>query len=158
VGQGAALEYARLVAPNGLHIFQSGAIVSRPGEPAVYRSALTRPSFLALVELSRREKVPLEAYGERSFYLGRQNDLTRVHSSKLGFPPDVRDLLTIEEAVVRAQWVIPERDWPRFRALAASVPDIESHPATSPWSPGAIFTNLTRAGTSKAAALRFLAG
>jgi len=58
IGCGQALEYARAVAPGGLHIFQSGAVASQASE-----------ALCQLVEISHREGQPLEAYTERGFFL-----------------------------------------------------------------------------------------
>lgn len=157
IGCGLTEDLARRVAPDGLHIFQSGAVVSAPGAPAVLAQALPDASFRALVEISRREREPLEAFGERSFHLERESDLTRVHAEHLEMTPVITDLLALAEPVVRAQWVVPEREWPRYRDWTLALGDVAVNPATAPWSPGTIFSNLTRVGTSKASALRWLA-
>ncbi len=157
IGRGAALAYARRVAPDGLHVFQSGAIVSRPGAPAAYASRLPAHALPGLVAIARREREPLEVYGETRFFLERENDLTRVHAKFLEFDPEIVDLDALPEPPVRAQWVVHERDWPRFREWTLALGGIEAHPATAPWSPGTVFSNLVAAGTSKAAALRWLA-
>ncbi|MER3555565.1 MAG: hypothetical protein C4331_14815 [Meiothermus sp.] len=69
IGCGQALEYARAVAPGGLHIFQSGAVVSRPGERTSQATEPPREALCQLVEISHREGHPLEAYTERGFFL-----------------------------------------------------------------------------------------
>jgi Cof subfamily protein (haloacid dehalogenase superfamily) len=156
-GAGTALEYAREVAPDDFHIFHSGAIVSQPGRPAAYRSALPRETYERLVRLSRQEGVPLEAYTDSAYSLERETDLTRVHAKHLELTPLIRDLFEIEEPIIRAQWVVHERDWPPLRKLTAELEEVEISPATAPWSPGTVFANLTHRGTSKAAAMRWLA-
>jgi Cof subfamily protein (haloacid dehalogenase superfamily) len=157
IGNGLALEYAREVSPDGLHIFQSGAVISRPGAPAERARRLTPESYRALVAISRREREPLEVYSETRFFLERHTPLTRVHAHHLEMEPELVEPDAIPEPAVRAQWVVPERDWPRFRELTLAIPDLEVNPATAPWSPGTIFSNVTRAGTSKASALLWLA-
>ncbi len=157
VGSGRALEYARRVAPDGFHIFQNGAVVSRPGRPAEYASLLPPASFRALVAIARREGEALEAYSERRFFLERESELTRVHARHLELEPEIVDLDALPEPVVRAQWVVEDARWPRLRELTLALGDVEPNPATAPWSPGTVFTNLTRAGTSKVSAMRWLA-
>ncbi len=158
VGGGRALEYARRVAPDGFHIFQNGAVVSRPDEPAEYASRLPEASFRALVGISRRERQPLEAYGERRFFVEWHDALTRVHELHLELQAEIVDFDALPEPVLRAQWVVEEERWPRYRAWTEALGDLETHPATAPWSPGTVFSNLTRRGTSKVSALRWLAG
>jgi Cof subfamily protein (haloacid dehalogenase superfamily) len=157
IGSGKALEYARRVSPAGFHIFQNGAVVSRPGEPAGYTSVLPPGSFRALVAMSRQEREPLEAYSERRFFLERHNALTRVHETHLEMTAEIVDLDALPEPALRAQWVIERERWPRFRELTLALGDVEVNPATAPWSPGTVFSNVTRTGTSKVSAVRWLA-
>ncbi|MFN8588781.1 MAG: HAD family hydrolase [Candidatus Eisenbacteria bacterium] len=157
IGLGFARELARQVAPDGLHIFQSGAVVSRPGGPAAHASTLPPEAFRALVETSRREREPLEAFTPDGFYLESHTELLRVHAHHLELQPVVTDLLALTEPVVRAQWVVDESRWPHFRALTEALPGLAINPATAPWAPGAVFSNITRAGTNKGTALRWLA-
>jgi len=157
IGLGFARDLAMRVAPEGLHIFQSGAVVSPASGPPAHASLLPRESFRALVEMSRREGEPLEAFSPGGFFLESHTELLRVHAHHLELEPVVTDLLMLEEPIVRAQWVVHESRWPHFRALTETLADIAINPATAPWSPGTVFSNLTRAGTSKASALRWLA-
>jgi Cof subfamily protein (haloacid dehalogenase superfamily) len=158
-GAGSSLALARRVAGDEIHVFQTGAILARPGEPAVRVRRLPVETFRALVEISRREEVPLEAYGEHGYYLERESELTRRHSQVLEMEPDrVGDLLVLDEPIVRAQWVLDQAAWPRIRALTVPLEGLGIHTGTGPWSPGTIFANLLRADTSKADALLWLAG
>jgi Cof subfamily protein (haloacid dehalogenase superfamily) len=157
IGSGKALEYARRVSPDGFHIFQSGAVVSRPGRPAEYVSRLPAHAVPGLVAISRREGEPLEVYGETRFFLERHSELTHVHATHLDMEPEIVDLDELPEPAVRAQWVVSGEDWPRYRELTLALGGIEAHPASAPWSPGTVFSNLVCAGTSKATALRWLA-
>ena len=156
IGSGKALEYARRVSPDGFHIFQNGAVVSRPGQPAEYTSLLPPASYRALVAMSRREDEPLEVYSERRFFLERHSELTRVHVRFLELEPEIVDLDALPEPALRAQWVVDESRWPHFRDLTATLGDVEVNPATAPWCPGTVFSNLTRVGTSKRSAMRWL--
>jgi hypothetical protein len=157
IGCGRALDLARRTAPGGLHVFQSGAVVSPPGAPAVFTRPLPAAAVRALVAISRREGEPIELYGERRFFLERHTTLTRVHAEHLEMEAEIGDPLAVTEPIVRAQWVVHERDWPRFREITLGLGGLDANPATAPWSPGTVFSNLTAAGTSKASALRWLA-
>lgn len=157
IGLGFARDLARKVAPEGLHVFQSGAVVSRADGPPAHASTLPPESFRGLIAASRREREPLEAFTPTGFYLESQTELLRVHAHHLELQPEVIDLTTLTEPVVRAQWVVDESRWPHFRALTEALPGLASNPATAPWAPGAVFSNITRAGTNKASALRWLA-
>lgn len=157
IGCGSALEYAQRVAPEGLHVFQSGAVISLPGAPAAYVSTLPAVAVRELVAISRRESEPIELYTERGFFLERNTELTRVHAHHLEMEPEVRDLMQIDALIARAQWVVHESRWPHFRELTLAIGGLDANPATAPWSPGTVFSNITRAGTSKVSAMRWLA-
>lgn len=157
IGCGSALAFARRVAPEGLHVFQSGAVISPPGAPAAYVSTLPPAAVHELVAISRREGEPIELYTERGFYLERNTELTRVHAHHLEMEPEVRDLSEVDALIARAQWIVHESRWPHFRDLTMAIGGLDANPATAPWSPGTIFSNITRAGTSKVSAMRWLA-
>ena len=157
IGCGVALEHARRVSANGLHVFHSGAVITTPNGPAAYTSDLPRDIYESLIQLARNEKATLEVYLESTYYLEDETDLTRVHSQHLEMEPIVADLAKLEGHIVRAQWVVHESRWPSLLELTQHLPGIEISPATAPWSPGTVFASITRAGTSKADALRWLA-
>jgi Cof subfamily protein (haloacid dehalogenase superfamily) len=157
IGCGIALEHARRVSPNGLHVFHSGAVITTPDGPAAYTSDLPRDVYETLVQLARSEQATLEVYLENTYYLEDETELTRVHSQHLEMEPIVTDLAELDGHIVRAQWVVHESRWLHLLELTQTMPGIEISPATAPWSPGTIFASVTRAGTSKADAMRWLA-
>ena len=157
IGCGIALEHARRVSPHDLHVFHSGAVITTLTGPAAYTSDLPRDVYTTLVQMARDEKATLEVYLENTYYLEDETDLTRVHSQHLELKPIVTDLANLDGHVVRAQWVVHESRWPHLLELTQRLPGIEISPATAPWSPGTIFASVTRAGTSKADALQWLA-
>jgi Cof subfamily protein (haloacid dehalogenase superfamily) len=157
IGFGVALEHARRVSPDGLHVFHSGAVITKPDGAAAYTSDLPRDAYKKLVEISRREQATLEVYLENTYHLETETELTRVHSHHLEMEPIVTDLAALQGHIVRAQWVVHESEWPRLLEFTQGLPEIEISPATAPWSPGTIFASVTRKGTSKAAALTWLA-
>ncbi len=157
IGFGAALEHARRVSADGLHIFHSGAVITKPDTVAAYTSDLSTDAYKKLVEIARREQATLEVYLENTYYLETESELTRVHSHHLEMKPIVTDLAALQGHIVRAQWIVHEGKWPRLLELTQAIPGIEISPATAPWSPGTIFASVTRSGTSKAHALIWLA-
>lgn len=157
IGCGQTVAYARQVAPDGLHIFQNGAVVSRPDEPALYASTLPAGTFRQLVAISRREGQPLEVNTERGLFLEAETPLTRLHAAHLEMEPVTGDLLEIRGPVVSVVWVVQERGWPHLQNLTSQVAGLDVSPATTPWAPGTVFATVTRKGTSKASALRWLA-
>jgi Cof subfamily protein (haloacid dehalogenase superfamily) len=157
IGYGVALEHARHVSPDGLHVFHSGAVITKPAAAAAYTSDLPKDAYTNLVEIARREQATLEVYLENTYYLETETELTRVHSHHLEMKPILTDLATLQGHIVRAQWVVHENEWPRLLELTQALPGIEISPATAPWSPGTVFASVTRSGTSKADALRWLA-
>ena len=157
IGGGRSLELARQISPNDLHVFQSGAVITTPDGPAVYTSDLPRTAYTDLIAISRREAQVLEVYTESAYFIERESERGKVHSQHLEMTPGRTDLLGLRGHLVRAQWVVDEEHWTRLRPLTEGLEDIEISPATAPWSPGTVFASVTRAGTSKAGALRWLA-
>ena len=157
IGFGVALEHARRVSAHGLHVFHSGAVITKVNGPAAYTSDLPTDAYEQLVEIARREQATLEVYLEDTYYLETETELTRVHSHHLEMQPIVTDLAKLHGQIVRAQWVVHEDQWPRLLEFTQALPGIEISPATAPWSPGTIFASVTRSGTSKADALIWLA-
>lgn len=157
-GRGSSSSLAGRVSAQGVHVFQTGAVLARVGEPAVRLRPLPRAPFQALVEISRREETPLEVYGEQGYWLERVSALNRRHAEVLEMDPViVDDVLAIAEPIVRVQWVVHESVWPRFRALTEPFAELGIHTGPGPWSPGTVFGNVIRADTSKAESLAWLA-
>lgn len=132
-------------------------MISKPGEAAVRTRTLPRRALEHLVAIARREGRPLEAYGERSYFVERPDELTRAHSAVLGWDPEVVDLLEVGAPIIRAQWVVRDADWPHLRTLTEAVPGLSIHTGTGPWAPGIRFANLIDSQASKADALRWIA-
>ena len=157
IGGGHALEFARQVAPDDLHVFHSGAVITQPDQPAIHTSDLPQHALQELVAISRRESAALEVYTVDRYFLEQHTDLTRVHAEHLDMEPGHADLLSLEGHLVRAQWVVHESIWPHLRELSEQLEGVEISPATAPWSPGTIFGSVTRQGTSKSSAARWIA-
>lgn len=161
LGAGVSEEYARLVDPNGLHVFQSGAVVSGPGQDAIYRTVLPPSSVRQLVSAARLSRHAIELYSEREIWVEEPTPLVRLHCEHLGVEPLRDNLLSLNRLsspIVSAVWVVPATEWSGLHTLIRGIPRILVTTATTPWAPGVLFVNITRQGTSKASALRWLAG
>jgi Cof subfamily protein (haloacid dehalogenase superfamily) len=157
IGGGRSLELARQISPHDLHVFHSGAVITAPDGPAAYTSDLPRLAYNDLVALSRREAEVLEVYTSGAYFIERETERSRVHAAHLEMEPGHTDLLGLHGHLVRAQWVVDEETWARLRPSTAALEGIEISPATAPWSPGTVFASVTKLGTSKAGAMRWLA-
>lgn len=152
-----ARDYARRVAPQGFHVFQNGAAVQKADGTLGLVSLLPTSSYRGMVEAARREAAALEVYTPSAVYLERTSSLTERHAEVIGLEPVVSDLLAVEGPVVRVQWVVPFDALPRFASITAEFPDLELNTATQHDMPGVAFSSVTRVGTSKVSAARWLA-
>lgn len=161
-GRGFALHYAKRMDPEGLHIFESGAVVMQGNGTVLQHVALPAIAFHQMVDLSRRLSLPLEAYTVEGDYLSERQatDLQR-HEQLLGFPARYTPLHTLTNLipVVRAQWVVRTGDpaWREARATVSRMGDVRIHEAGSPAMPGVIFASVTHAEVSKAVSAAFVA-
>ncbi len=154
---GVAQRIAERVGPDNPHVFQSGAHIGYPDGRTIEVTALSEEDILALVQVARDTGAVLELYTPSDLFVGKSTDLTERHAKLLSGASIVRDLEDVarHEPVVRAQWVAP---FGEHEPLLAKTPDgVSTATATSPAMPGVAFVNLTRAGTSKASAVKLIA-
>lgn len=118
-------------------------------------STLPPEAVHELVAISRCEREPIELYTERACFLEHHTALTLVHAHYLEMVPQVRDLSVVAALIARAQWIVHLSRWPHFRTLTLAIGGLDANPATVPWSHGTIFSNITRAGTSKVGAMQW---
>ncbi len=158
-GRGFALEYARRLDPQGLHIFESGAVVLAGSGQVARTQALSSEVYQKLLWLSRTHQMPFEVYtAQGGFYRESDHPDLLAHEEMLGFPAEVCDLSGIGGPVVRVQFVVrPSPDWAAVQAAIQSLPGLELHQATSPGMPGVGFYSVTAAGVSKRAAAAWVA-
>jgi Cof subfamily protein (haloacid dehalogenase superfamily) len=158
-GRGFALEYARRLDPQGLHIFESGAVIVSGTGQVVRASDLPRQVYQRLIELGRVYGVPFEVYtAEGGFYRESQHPDLLTHERMLGFSAQEDSLDRLNQKIVRIQFVWrPSPTWQKVRAQIAQMPDVELHEATSPGMPGVGFSSVTAAGVSKRAAAAWVA-
>lgn len=114
------------MAPEGLHVFQSGAVISPLWEPAAYVSTLPPEAVHEPVAISPREREPIEFYTERGFFLEHDTALTRVHAHRLQMEPEVCDHSAVSAQIARAQWIVHQSRWPHFRALPLAISSLDA--------------------------------
>ena len=158
-GAGIALGYAQRLDPEGLHIFDSGAVIVG-GDGGVKR-AIELPLAIRrrIVELAEREDLELELYtAEGGFFIRRETADIATHQRILGRKAEIVDLLTAPGTLVRAQFVTRDgAAWQRARAAMQAMGDVDLHEATSPNLPECGFTSVTPRGVSKLSAAEFVA-
>lgn len=151
-GRGIAMEVARRIDPDGLHVFESGgAVLDTSGR--VMRQAPIRPESVQAVALvSRAEAAVLECYSADGRYLVLEKEAyVLAHERLLGFEAEVSAQWPPLVSLVRLQWVVPSTRWPSLRDSASDVlTQVSSHEGRSPLIPGVSFISMTAPGVSKA--------
>lgn len=158
-GRSFALEYAQRLDPQGLHIFESGAVVLG-GDGSVRKAErMSFKSYEQLVALARRYNLDLEAYTpEGGFFVEADTPEIRQHEQMIGLEAQRHDLMEIPGQPVRAQFLVREGPvWDTVRAQVALVSGVEIHQATSPGMPGVIFASVTNWHTSKRSSAKWVA-
>ncbi|RIH88562.1 Cof-type HAD-IIB family hydrolase [Calidithermus roseus] len=158
-GRGFALEYARRIDPEGLHIFESGAVVVGGNGQVVKSSPLSLEAYRELLALSRKYAIPFEVYtADGGFFIERSHPDLEAHQRMLGFMAEVAPLDQPPGEVIRVQYVTPlEGQWQEVRSQVQRIEGAELHEATSPGVPGIGFNSVTAAGVSKLSAARWVA-
>ncbi len=144
-----AAEYAKLISEREPHIFQNGAQVARVDGSSLFASILPRSAFLELVALSRRTGHALEVYTASRCYAELFSDVAVQHQRLIEIPVTFKDLLSITEPVLRVQWVVTRDQLPAIELEMAGIQDIQFSSAGTPDMPNAVFTSVTKLGTSK---------
>lgn len=160
---GVALEFARRLDPEGLHIFEAGVVVARADGRPVHIDGLPEGAFATVLELGRAHGVVVEAFTAAGRYVvAERNALVRAHEEILETQAIEADLDALAEGadpVIRAQWLIPEHG-PALAPLNAAIaerPELTVHLGRSPTMGEILFTGITGAGVSKASAARWVA-
>jgi Cof subfamily protein (haloacid dehalogenase superfamily) len=155
---GTAVTYAYEVSPLEPHIFQSGAVVAYPDGRVVQVTEFPRESYGAQVAMARSSGLAFEVYTATECFVEQHTALTVGHAEAIGLSTVVTtDLLSVEDAVVRVQWIVPWDTWPPYEAAIKADPLLEISVASHPDLPQACFTSVTARGISKASAATVLA-
>ncbi len=144
-----AAEYAKLISKREPHIFQNGAHVARVDGHSLFESILPRAAYLELVALSRRTGHALEVYTASRCYAELFTATAVQHQRLIEIAVTPKDLLSITEPVLRAQWVITRDHLPAIELEMSSIANIQFSSAGTPDMPDAVFTSVTKFGTSK---------
>lgn len=158
-GRGFAFEYARRLDPQGLHIFENGAVVLG-GDGSIHKAErMGFKSYEELVSIARRYGLDLEVYtAEGGYYVEANTPEIRQHETMIGLEAERCDLLELSAQPVRAQFVVRDGpNWQTARAQIAQVGGVELHEATSPGMPGVIFASVTAWHTSKRSSAKWVA-
>ncbi|WP_337845604.1 HAD family hydrolase [Thermus sp.] len=154
-GRGEALRYARRLDPEGLHIFESGAVVlalgQDPHEPPAHPfhvEALPEKAAQETVRLARRLGLLLEAYtADGGFFVEGADPVLEAHQALLDLKAEEANLLSLT-GLVRLQILLRPED--PLKAFLEGLPkDLAFHLAESPKMPGVRFLSLTKGGVSK---------
>jgi Cof subfamily protein (haloacid dehalogenase superfamily) len=152
---GVARGYAERLDAEGWHIFQNGASVLHLPHGLTRSRPLASASVTALVEQARTKERLLELYTDREYAVERDVERARRHAALLGVPWRRRDLLSLGEPVIRAQWLVSHEEVEAV--LAEPHEGITVSHSVSPVMPDTSFLNLTPAGVDKARAVRTVA-
>ncbi|GAA6762275.1 MULTISPECIES: HAD family hydrolase [Thermus] len=163
-GRGEALRLARRLDPEGLHVFESGAVVlslsQDPHEPQArpfFVAALPEEAAKKAVRLARRLSLPLEGYtADGGFFVEGDSPLLEAHQRLLGVEAEGADLLGLTSPLVRLQ-VLAGPEAPLGAFLDALPEELSAHVAESPKMPGVRFVSLTRRGVGKLLGARLVA-
>jgi len=154
-GRGVARDIAWRLDPEGLHVFESGAVVMHARGDVVTHAPLPGEAVHGLAAVGAREGATLEAYTADARYLVAERDpLVVAHEALLGFDAEVVPWPPALQ-LVRMQWVVPHAAWPRLEAAARdALALVEAHEGRSPRMPGVAFVSMTAPGVSKGTGVR----
>ena len=164
-GRGIALDIARRLDPEGLHVFESGAVVMRGSGEVVMRHAIADSVVVQMAALGVEHGLTLEAYSADGRYLAREHDdYIAGHEALLGFAadlvrwPPVASAIGVDVApIVRLQWVVSHDRWAWLSGLGADVfAGLSVHEGHSPKMPGVSFVSMVAPGISKATGVGFV--
>ncbi len=118
-GRGETLGYAQRLDPQGLHIFESGAVVlalSQDAHTPLKVEALPEEAAREAVRLARRLGLPLEGYtAEGGFYVEGESPLLQDHQRLLGLQAEGADLLGLPSPWCASRsWQGSRPPWGRF--------------------------------------------
>jgi hypothetical protein len=158
-GVGAALDYARRLDPDGLHIFDSGAVILGGAGDVHSASELPPELCAAMLDLARAEDLELELYtAQGGYYVRRETPDIALHARMLRRTVETIDLSRPPGTPVRVQFVARHGEaWARARAATRAMPGVDLHEAGAPTMPGLVFASVTARGVSKLAAAHSVA-
>lgn len=160
---GRALEYARRLDAEGLHVFHQGAVVARADGEPLHAVRFPLEAYHRLVDLARAHALPIEVYAtDGGIAVERSAADLETHARLLDASVDFADLHDFPHTreIVRVQWVVRASPaWTRARTeVDARFADVLSwHVGTSPSTPGVIYASLLHREAGKLHAARWIA-
>jgi Cof subfamily protein (haloacid dehalogenase superfamily) len=152
---GLALEYARRLDADGWHVFQNGASVRNLGNGQSRSTEIPQRWVRTFIARARGTGRVLELYGDREYVVESTAPWAREHAELLGVPFEPRPFESLDQQVVRAQWLLsPEEASAAMREMHEGLEAAES---TSPVMADARFVGFTRAGVNKGSAMSDIA-
>lgn len=152
---GVALDYARRLEPRGWHVFQNGASVVNLGSGQSGSAPIPTSWTRSLIERARSSGETLELYSDRSYVTESTSAWAREHAELLGTSFEPRPFDSMNDPVVRAQWLLSNERAREFTALPH--PGLEVAQSSSPLMPDTQFVGLTREGVTKGSAISSVA-
>ena len=152
---GVTRSFAERLDADGWHVFQNGASVMNLASGETRSRAIAPPLVSALIARSRALARQLELYTDATYAVEVDTPRARAHAALLGVPFTRRDLDSLHEPVVRAQWLASHDE----AELVLTEPHeglLLSH-SLSPVMPDTSFVNVTPEGVDKASAVRLVA-
>lgn len=148
---GLALEYARQLDPTGWHVFQNGSSIIHLASNRSLSATLPSHAVETLIQQARATDRILELYTDSACAVESTAPWAIEHADLLGIPFEPRPLDSLQEPIVRAQWLVGPDDvqWVREHAPV----DTEVAESTSPLMPETHFVGLTHSGVSKGTAI-----
>jgi len=104
---------------------------------------------------ARANGAVLELYSDRDWVEESSAAWAVAHAGLLGVKFEPRTFESLDGPVVRAQWLLTLEQASQF--MSRAYPGLEVSQSTSPLMPGTQFVGFTRAGVSKASAMRTIA-
>lgn len=149
VALGPTRAWAEQLDPDGFHVFHTGATLWQPATGEVVAHPLGAEAVDAAEQTAAQRGWVFEAYTFDDWAVDSDAPLAVAHAELLGVPHRRRPVGSLDDAIVRVQWVIPVTELDD--ALASAPVGCHASGATSPIMPGAAFVSVTRAEVSKAA-------
>ncbi|TDO56662.1 hypothetical protein EV651_11249 [Kribbella sp. VKM Ac-2571] len=154
---GATAELARSVDPAGLHVSQSGAVVSGSDGQEIWCSSLSAVAVEALSRAASELPLELELYWRDGFGAFELTPDVRLHADHLGVAAAGISTAEVPDEITSAVCLVRGEHWDRVGPMLRALPELQLSPASTPWAPDLVFANFTADGVSKGSALSVLA-
>jgi Cof subfamily protein (haloacid dehalogenase superfamily) len=150
-----ALDYARHLDAGGWHAFQNGASIVNLGSGESHSVPLPAECVASFIAQARESRRTLELYSDTQYAVESTTTWAREHAEILGVPFEPRPFESLQEPIVRAQWLLTAKEVADVAAVTP--PGVEVAVSTAPQMPETSFVGFTRRGVSKASAIRTIA-